>query len=145
MASMRIIVSDGRHWLKIVDGWVCEESMNGGLCVVPFHVKIPTPEALRPQTQDTATENISSKVYSRRDYTQRVRNVIQFPTSNMEPLAVFDSTKRERLQELRDLQINIQEMSNSIHELSKAVIDSQKVLSKLIKGMFQLIIGANRQ
>lgn len=135
MVSMRIISSDGRHWLRIADGWICE-GVNGNLCVIPFNVKTTlseTPQFIQPE--EIRKENVSSTVYSRRDYLQRERNVSQISVSSTEKLAQ-GSTKRDRLQELQDLQNNIQEMSKSIHELSKAIVDSQKILSTLIKGKF---------
>lgn len=130
MVSMRIISSDGRHWLKIVDGWICEE-VNGNMCVLPFNLKT-SEKSQSTQLEELHKENVSNTVYSRRDFLQRERNVAHFPVSNTEQA----STNRDRLQELQDLQNNIQEMSKSIHELSKAIIDSQKILSTLIKGKF---------
>jgi len=156
LATMRVMV-DSRHWLKINDGWISEENNNDTIDIIPFSMKgteftSNSTVKVSDKVEETKRDEVKSTVYSRNHFLNREKGSIpKQTTSQLQDIADEEAVEfqtdqdsaccshiamnsNRRFQELQNLQSQINEMSKSMHILSRSILQCQKSISILIKG-----------
>lgn len=134
--SSRLLGGDGRHWLKAPDGWISEEKANSsnladGILLVPLAANAPKKETDGKSLQGKTFELPFSSVIS--DESSPEANVLRKRKSEKKSESTT-STVNDRLEEIRNLQLQLQSMSRVMTDLTQSMVVCQRAITKLVNG-----------